>query len=327
MKKASFTIGLDLGGTKLAAALVDQRGEIVESLKVPVGIRAEEKPKAAQKRLVNLMAEISGDFRRRYPGEFKRLKGIGLASAGPLNVETGELLNPVNFRNWKTVPVRRLLQEELKRIGISAPVSFQNDAIAASLAEGWVGGAKGLTSYAVVTVGTGIGTGVIFQGQPCQTRGMGSEFGHLIFNGGNIGKEPRAFLSVEGVASGTGILRRAKQEGFDGFSVEELCQRIETGETKWMSLFDEMSQALAALCYSLSIGFHLEGIFFSGGLIKVRDLYFNQTKKRYKELISDFNPHFECPIQIAKTKQAAGVVGAAYLPYLALPSRKGVNRW
>lgn len=315
-RTTTYTIGLDLGGTKLAAALVNHRGEIIDSSKVPVGFRDSEPPAISQRRLVSLMAEICVDFRRRFPSETKHLLGVGLASAGPLNVEDGELINPVNFPNWKTVPIRKMLEAELRRNDIASKVAFQNDAIASALAEGWVGSAKNLSSYAVVTVGTGIGTGVIFNGRPCQSRGMGSEFGHLIFDGGKLSTEDRKHLSIEGVASGTGLLRRARADGFSGYSVEELVERIRIGETKWLPLFDDMARALSVLCYSLSIGFNLEGILFSGGLLKVRELYLAKTKEYYGQLIADFNPRFQCRLQPAKTRQAAGVIGAAYLPRL-----------
>ncbi|MBN8540142.1 MAG: ROK family protein [Deltaproteobacteria bacterium] len=321
-----YTIGLDLGGTKLAAALVNHRGEIVDSTKVPVGFRDSETSAIAQRRLVSLMAEICVDFRRRYPSEAKRLKGIGLASAGPLNVDDGELINPVNFPKWKTVPIRKMLEAELRRNDMPFKVAFQNDAIASALAEGWVGGAKNMSSYAVVTVGTGIGTGVIFNGRPCQSRGMGSEFGHLIFDGTKLGAESRKHLSIEGIASGTALLRRARADGFSGYSVEELVERIQSGETKWLPLFDDMARALSVLCYSLSIGFNLEGILFSGGLLKVRELYLAKTKDYYRQLITEFNPRFECRLQPAKTRQAAGVIGAAYLPLLATTQPKQKKR-
>lgn len=80
-------------------------------------------------------------------------------------------------------------------------------------------------------------------------------------------------------------------------------------------LFDDAADALAALCYNLSIGFNLEKILFSGGLIKVRHLYWNRLKNRYQLLVNEFNPEFRCPLQVAKCLNQAGVIGAARLPY------------
>ena len=259
------------------------------------------------------------NFKKEFPSSFQapHFAGVGLASAGPMNVDKGILLNPTNFPGWKTAPLQKDLTDVLRRQRIKGPVAFQNDAIAAALAEGWVGGAKNLKSFAVVTIGTGIGSGVIFHGKPVQTNGMGSEFGHLVIQN-NLIKTAKDLRNntVEGIASGTGILRRAKASGFKGNSIEELVQALEGGEKKYQIYFDDAADALAALCYNLSIGFNLEKILFSGGLIKVRSLYFDRMKKHYLDLVNEMNPYFRCPLQVAQGLNQAGVLGAAYLPYL-----------
>lgn len=316
-KKQTYTIGLDLGGTKLAAALLNQQGDILDFIKVPVDMKRENSPLKTQKRVIQLMADICLDFKNRFPKETASscFRGVGLASAGPLNAEEGKLVHPVNYPGWKVVPIRDLVEKEIRARGFKTKVHFQHDGTAAALAEGWVGGGKGMKSYAVVTIGTGVGSGVIFQGRPCQTKGMGSEYGHTIVDFKGLQKNPdRLHLhTVEGVASGTGLLRRAKEMGFQGHSVEEL---VNTKDEKYKALYDDMAWALACLCYDLSIGYNLEKIFLSGGLIKIKGLYMAQLKKHYQKLIRQMNPAFECKIDIAKTKNQAGVLGAGYLPYL-----------
>ncbi|WP_374078877.1 ROK family protein [Bdellovibrio bacteriovorus] len=317
--KKTYTIGFDLGGTKLAAALLDNKGEMLDFIKVPVDMKREKSATQTQKRVISLMADIAMDFKKRFPKETtgKNFLGIGLASAGPLNAEEGKLVNPVNYPGWKIVPIRDLVQKEVQSRGFKTKVHFQHDATAAALAEGWVGGGRGMDSFAVVSVGTGVGSGVIFNGFPAQSRGMGSEYGHTIVDFKKLQAHPELLhhCTVEGVASGTGLLRRAKEMGFTGTSVEEL---IEAKDAKYDVLFKEMSWALACLCYNLSIGYNLERIFLSGGLIKIKNLYFNDMKMHYKKMIQQMNPAFECKIEIAKTKNHAGVLGAGYLPYLAL---------
>jgi len=317
MKNVSYTIGLDLGGTKLAAALLNNKGEMMDFIKVPVDMKREGSATKTQKRVIGLMTDIAMDFKNRYPKETsgKNFLGIGLASAGPLNAEEGLLTNPVNYPGWKIVPIRDLLQKSVLAQGFKTKVYFQHDATAAALAEGWVGGAQKMASYAVVTVGTGVGSGVIFNGMPAQSRGRGSEYGHTIVDFKKLQEHPDKLhhCTVEGVASGTGLLRRAKELGFEGSSVEEL---VAAKDAKYQVLYKDMSLALACLCYDLSIGYNLEKIFLSGGLIKIKNMYFPEMKAHYKSLIRQFNPDFECKIDIAKTKNTAGVLGAGYLPYL-----------
>lgn len=318
--KKSFSIGLDLGGTKLAGALLDQNGKMIDFIKIPVEMKKDGSAAKTQKRVIGLMNDICHDFKRRFPNELdkKYFKGVGLASAGPLDTEKGLLINPINFPGWKTVAIRDLLQKSLSTSGLKTNVTFQNDAIAAALAEGWIGGAKSFESFAIVTVGTGIGSGVIFNGRPCHSKGMGSEFGHLVCDMQSLMKNPKDLkkYTVEGIASGTALLRRAKEMGFTGESVEELVKSYKAGEKRFQVLFDEMAFALAIICYDLSIGFHLDGIFVSGGLIKIKELYFEEMKKHYNTLITEFNPKFKTKISIAKTGNHAGVIGAGYLPYL-----------
>jgi len=314
MPKRQFSLGFDLGGTKLAAALLRDDGVIIEASKIPVHMDRDSSAARTQARVVELIADIAMDFKKRYPKECSStsFKGIGLVSAGPLNVETGTLIHPANYPGWKIVPLKKMVEARLQESGFRQAVRFQNDAIAASLAEHWIGGAKKLKSFCVVTVGTGIGSGVILNGQPCQSGGMGSEFGHLFIDLKPLAGTEGAPYSVEGVASGTALIRRARSLGFRGTSVEELLLEK---NSRYAVLFDEMAQALAILCFNLSLGFHLEKIFFSGGLVKIHKYFLPQTKKHYRRLVREFNPAFECPIEIAKTKSLAGVIGAGYLPF------------
>lgn len=323
MKKTTYTIGFDLGGTKLAAALLNGKGEMIDFIKVPVDMKREGSALKTQKRVIGLMADIALDFKRRFPKETtgSHFLGIGLASAGPLNTEAGELIYPVNYPGWKIVPIRKMVEAEVNKRGFKTKVYFQHDATAAALAEGWVGGAQSMSSFAVVTVGTGIGSGVIFNGFPAQSKGMGSEHGHIVVDYKKMQENPNQLhhYTVEGIASGTGLLRRAKELGFEGNSVEEL---VNASDAKFQPLYNDMAWALACLCYNLSIGYNLEKIFLSGGLIKIKSLYLNNLKLHYKNMIHQMNPAFECKIEIAKTKNHAGVLGGGYLPYLGARKKR-----
>lgn len=317
MKKKTYSIGLDLGGTKLAAALLSNDGTMLDFVKVPVDMKRENSATKTQRRVIQLIADIVMDFKQRFPKETHAsvFKGVGLASAGPLNAAEGKLIHPVNYPGWKIVPVRDLVQKEITNRGFRTKVYFQHDATAAALAEGWVGGGKDMSTFALVSVGTGVGSGVIFNSFPCQTKGMGSEYGHTIVDFQKFKADPSKLhdCTIEGLASGSGLLRRAKELGFQGNSVEEL---VASKEAKYLVLYQDMSLALACLCYNLSIGYNLERIFISGGLIKIKHLYFKEMKTHYQRMIRQMNSAFECKIEIAKTKNHAGVLGAGYLPYL-----------
>ncbi|HPI41582.1 MAG TPA: ROK family protein [Pseudobdellovibrionaceae bacterium] len=316
--KYQYSIGIDLGGTKVASALVRSDGKIISYLKDSVlEIKSIQEARLSQKKMIQLMVSHCQkhlDKNSRLVTSHK-LKGIGLASAGPLNVKSGELIYPSNFPNWKKFPIVADLKKELKAQNLTSKVFFQNDAVASALAEGWTGGAKNLNSYAVITIGTGIGTGVIFNQKPVQSEGMGSEFGHLIvsqFDNSSFYKK-----TVEGLASGTALVKRANEEfNFKCTQVEDIILALKT-RPDLKALFNDMSISLAALCYNLSIGFHLEKILFSGGLSKVNSLYLPKTRIIYKENINLFNKSFLTSLSLAKTGNKSGVIGSARLPYLS----------
>lgn len=307
------TIGLDLGGTKLASALVDAKGKVLKYRREPA--RFDHSGGDAAKSIRAVISQLGETVEAHYIDAKGKVRGVGLASAGPLHVERGELINPTNFPGFGKVKIISLLEKELKKRKIRTKVYFQNDAMAAALGEGWVGGAKGLETYCVITVGTGIGSGLIYRGRPAQFAGMGGEWGLSIvqFNAAAAGNPH--FGTVEGFASGTGIKRRAREAGFPGTHMEELVAAIRSGKEEYRVFFQDAALALASLCYNLSLGFHVEKILFSGGMIAIKDLFFNDVLKFYREFVS-VRPGFATKLAVARLGDKAGVIGAARLPWL-----------
>lgn len=333
-QKANYTVGIDLGGTKVAAALVDDQGRILSEVHkrtVPPWMqsmdprRITRRPRKAEveahiEYVVSTMAEAAAEIAEPIRGRMikGRILGIGLASAGPMNIQKGTLEYPANFVGWKKVPIVDLLAQELKQYGFKEKVSFQNDAIAAALGEGWIGRAKERQTFATITVGTGIGSGVIFNGRPAQFAGMGSEWGHLIANAPGISMHPETLYerTVEGLASGTGMIRRAKARGFYGSTTQELATAARNGDLIAREIFLGASEGLATLFYGLSLGFHPEMLIITGGLLGVREFFLPQAIEIYRDLMKRKNPEFLAPVRISKLGNRAGVIGAARLPWL-----------
>ena len=322
-----FSIGIDLGGTKAAGALVSAKGQVLKEIKIQLQINSQQSVTAKKKHLQTILVELTKVLATE--GKIKaQICGIGLISAGPLNVDRGILIHPANLKGFGLYPIVKEFQEGLKKAGLKFPVFFQNDAIGAAFGERWVGGARGLETFAVVTVGTGIGTGVIFNGRPCQSEGMGSEFGHLIvdFNRAQISgvsfkkKESRRSAlesmkrgTVEGLASGTALFERARNElDLEGENLEEI---LKFHKSALNPLFEEASYALAALFYNLSMGLHLQKILISGGMVKIQKRFLPKAIQIYQNWIKARNPAFYCPVQVAKLKDRAGLLGAACLPF------------
>ncbi|MCM2282131.1 MAG: ROK family protein [Bdellovibrionaceae bacterium] len=329
MRSKRLTIGIDLGGTKIATGLVDAKGRLLG-----LDVRPSKSPKdseiPARRRIqfcIDSMADAVVHVISDLPGKTlkqksKSIQGVGLAAAGPLDVERGLIVNPYNFEGWGVVPVVKLLSRALVKRGLALPVHFQNDAMAAALGEGWVGRTKTCTSYATITLGTGVGTGVVLNGRPAQSRGMGSEWGHMLVN--HMRLSPNDLdpypATVEGVASGTGMMRLAQELGLACASPAELAdfarQRTDGAGDIARRVFLEASRSLAALFYNLSIGYNLDKFVFTGGLLPIQDLFVPRAIELYKIWIENTAPAFVAPVVVSKLGNKAGVIGAARLPML-----------
>jgi glucokinase len=329
---SSHTIGIDLGGTKVLAALVDRDGVIVHQARkatVPPWLteadlkKAQVMPSAKHVRdhiryVVQAMADAAEEVYAARDGRRDRIHSLGLASAGPMDILRGTLEHPSNFKGWKIVPLVELLAEELGKRRLPTRISFQNDAIASALGEGWVGRAVGCATYAMVTVGTGIGSGVILNGRPAQSRGMGSEWGHLVAHSSGLSKDQDGLYerTIEGLASGIGLVRRAQKLGFNGNTTSALAQGAVEKNPIALRLFTEASEALASLFMGLSLGFHPEIIAVAGGMLGVREHFLPQSIALYRDLMKTHYPAFLTAVKVSKLGTEAGVIGAARLPHL-----------
>ncbi len=325
MAGKKLSIGIDLGGTKIATGLVDNKGRLLLEDRRPSKSEnyAALKPKEQIKYLIDAMTDAVFSSVESRPGrsieaKCREIRGVGLAAAGPLNVEKGLITHPANFPGWGIVPIVRLFEEALKKKDLRLRVFFQNDAIAAALGEGWVGRAKTANTYAMITLGTGIGTGVILNGRPAQSCGMGSEWGHLVIRPDVIDHGPAALYAgtVEGMSSGTGMLRSAHQRGLKVPSMIELADLGRTKNLEAAKIFNDAARGLAILFYNLSIGFHVDKFCITGGLLPIRDLFLPTAVELYKKMLRETFPEFLAPVAISKLGAKAGVIGAARLPYL-----------
>src|SRR5271156_5947085 len=163
-----FSIGVDLGGTNLRIAAVSRDGQLLE--KVTLGTKVA----LGRDHVVNEMCEAI----QRLSGKYKaagRFLGAGIGVLGIIDLPTGMLRKSANLPGWENYPVRAEIE---RRLG--ARVILENDANAAALGEQWLGAARGVPNMAVVTLGTGIGGGIVLGGKIWHgMNGMAGEFGHV----------------------------------------------------------------------------------------------------------------------------------------------------
>jgi glucokinase len=195
-----LTIGIDIGGTKIAGGLISAKGRLVESLVVPA--LAEKSLKESLGQVFHLIEQLT-----RKAGGTGNVSGVGMCAPGPLNPKTGVVLTPPNLPAWRDVPLARLVED---RFGL--PAMVENDANAAGLAEVLIGAAVDYRDAFYVTVSTGIGTGIIIDRKIYHGKnGVAGEGGHVPIDLRSpylCGCGLRG--CIESLASGPSMARRAR---------------------------------------------------------------------------------------------------------------------
>ncbi len=196
--KNGFYLGIDIGGTKCAVVAGDEDFNIYQ--KIQFETRTGERDYNAV--LDEFFVHIESLFST-YPKE--QLKGIGISCGGPLDSKKGMIYSPPNLPGWDNVPVVEIFN---KKYGVT--VSIQNDANACALAEWLMGAGKGTQNMIFLTFGTGMGSGLILNGQLyAGTNDLGGEVGHIrLAKNGPVGFGKAG--SFEGYCSGGGIAQLAE---------------------------------------------------------------------------------------------------------------------
>lgn len=198
--KGGRTIGIDIGGTKIAGGLVDSKGRLTGALTAPT---LAEKGRDAS--LGQVFRVIERLIRR--AGGRESVRAIGICAPGPLDIRAGIVVNPPNLPGWRDVPLAAMVAE---RFGL--PAMVENDANAAALAEVLIGAAAGCRNIFYVTVSTGIGTGIIIDGRIYHGKnGVAGEGGHVSIDYASpylCGCGARG--CIEALASGPAMARRAR---------------------------------------------------------------------------------------------------------------------
>ena len=196
-----YSIGLDLGGTNLRAAAIDRNGTVLDSIS---GMTAYTEGREA---IVSDMTSAIGTLRARLGHD--RLAGIGVAVPGFITLEDGIIRNSNNLASLENFPIR----DELSR-RLCTTVILENDANAAALGEQWIGAGRGVDNLVLLTLGTGIGGGIIIGGRILRgSLGMAGELGHItvVPNGNPCGCGNRGCLEKH--ASAVAITAMARLMG------------------------------------------------------------------------------------------------------------------
>jgi glucokinase len=202
---SNFSIGVDLGGTNLRIAAMTGEGQLLE--KVTLGSRAA----PTRDDVINQMCDAIQRLSAKYK-ETGKFLGAGIGVPGIIDMSTGMLRKSANLPGWEDYPVRAEIERRLRSSNKDARVVLENDANVAALGEQWLGAARGVANMAVVTLGTGIGGGIVLNGKIWHgMNGMAGEFGHVTL-------EPEGYPCgcgsrgcSEQYASASAIMRMARE--------------------------------------------------------------------------------------------------------------------
>lgn len=315
-----FVIGVDIGGTKVAAGLVDRLGKILFRARTPmVANEGAASGLAAVTSAIDSVSKTSND-----PGSPPRLiHGIGICSPGPLDPKTGVVLNPPNLPCWRNFP----LAAEVARI-YRVRVKIDNDANAAGLAESLWGAGRGYHNVFFATIGTGIGTAIVFDGRVYHGRtGAAGEGGHISIDY----RGPRCACGkpgcIEALASGPAIARRVREKLDAGQSSsildlaggepkaitsEMVGQAYASGDAVAREVLEETIDMLALWLGNVIDFLEPDVIIIGGGVATMLGPFFPEIQNRLPGC--SINPRCqEIPIVAAQYGEDAGIAGGAAL--------------
>ena len=312
MKEYAF--GIDLGGTTAKVGLFTTAGELLEKWEVPT-----DTSNAGEHILENLAAAVQGKMQEKGLTA-DQVEGVGIGVPGPVLNSRIVPIICANLGGWGN----RNVAEELSALLGGIKVLVGNDANVAALGEIWVGAAKGCRSAVMVTLGTGVGGGVIVNGKVIDgAHGAGGEIGHITVNRHETatcgcGKHG----CLEQYSSATGVVRCMKKlldenpdtpctlRGTD-FAAKDVFDAARSGDVLAAREVDEMTDTLGMALASIASTTDPEMFMVGGGVARAGDVLFNPLREHFKTYA--FKSCRETPIVAATLGNDAGIYGAVRL--------------
>lgn len=310
----NLRIGVDIGGTNIAAAIVNEKGEILAKVSNPT------MAELGQEKSIEVIKETIKELvsKGRYPQT--SYKGIGIGVPGVCDVKNGIVKFAPNLF-WDNVNIVEILNKEFK-----LPIYIDNDANAAAVGEAWCGAGKNKNNIVCITIGTGVGCGLVLNGKIFHGTGNGAgEIGHItvledgpVCNCGNPGCL-EALVAAPAIAK-QGRKAAAQQEetllkkiaNINSITAKDVFDAAKQGDKVSLDIVDDMARFLGiALANTINL-LNPEQIVIGGGVAAAGDVLFNPLKKvvsqrAIKTLYSDVE------IVPAVLGNDAGIIGAAAL--------------
>jgi glucokinase len=305
-------VGIDLGGTTVRAGAFGSDGSLLvvrETL-----IEAPRGPEFGLRKIQGLVQQVLAE------SGSKSLIGIGIGATGPVDTVRGTINNPFTLPTWENVPIIEWMQK-----AFSEPVTLENDADAAALGEYWQGAGRDAERLYAVTVGTGIGTALIVNGQIYRgLDGSHPEGGHMILDPSGPLCYCKQHGCWESLCAGPAIERQAREANLTGSHLldmtdgdrEKIYARMvfdaaRMGDRVALGIVERVSKYFTQGMLNIAILFTPDAIVLGGGVMRNADFFLpdlQRTLQAYTEMVPAHRIH----ITPARLGEYAGLYGSAY---------------
>ena len=308
---SKYAFGVDVGGTSVKLGLFDERGEVLDKWEIPT---------VTENQGAAILPDMAESIRAKM--EEKSLKeadvaGIGIGVPGPVD-RNGLLVGRAVNLGWDSIDIPKALNAYIK-----VPVKAANDANVAAFGELWQGGGKGYENMVAVTLGTGVGGGIIVDGRLLAgATGAGGEIGHLhIQDGETESCNCKNKGCLEQYASATGIVRLAKRRlGEDGktstlregeITAKTVFDAVKAGDGVAIEIAERFGEYLGKGLAIVSAVVNPEVFVIGGGVSKAGDILLTFVEPNFRKYA--FPQCREAKFVLAKLGNDAGIYGAAAL--------------
>ncbi|TFB57329.1 ROK family protein [Cryobacterium sp. TMT1-62] len=270
----SYALAVDLGGTKVEAALVDEQGVVLAASRH----RAPTGPVKTAEELADSVRTVVTRARASLPAG-DALLGVGIGTAGPITVDTGTV-SPLNLPAWRDYPLRDCVAALVPE----APVRLRLDGLCITLAEHWLGAGRGADSLMGMVVSTGIGGGLILGGSTVSgPTGNAGHIGHIEVGGFDDACACGGTGCLEAVASGPRTVAWARAEGWSGLTGEDLSAAYAAGDPIAISAVKRCGQAIGQAIASATNLVDLDVVAIGGGFSHVTPDLFDYVRAAVAE--------------------------------------------
>ena len=313
-----YAVGIDIGGTKMAGALVDDAGNIIEELRV-------KSPVTDPGEMVEVITSVIDQLT-----SGQKVIGVGVAAAGFLSADRETMFHSPNIAAWRNEPLKSRIQDQT-----SYPVLLENDANAAGWAEFRFGAGRNVSSMIMLTIGTGVGGAVVTEGRLLKGGfGIGGELGHVVSVQGGRACGCGLKGCLETYASGTALLQAARDLAKSSDRLGDGLRKLNsdpgtlTGEQVYQAIMEDDPGALELIS---ELGEHLgiaigslfvpvldpELVVVGGGVSAVGERLLDPIRAGYSRSMPAKGYRPELPIVKAQFLNQAGLIGAADLARLS----------